>query len=188
MAAELRIPDHLRDAVDAAIAGFHEGIPNQLAEKVIKDWVLSDDAYSDLAEGDDPIAMLCDLTHTDADIRSQLGLEDNDEITDWHRIEYAREIFETVRNDSSATYIDARLLKDGEERGVYLVLSSFSAGQAGLQWGWLGLYGSLDTLIENLIEEGFIIDNFLQNGKKFDDYSNEELIYVMLKAFKKTIF
>lgn len=62
MIAELSIPDNLRSARDAAIAGILAGTPDLEAEKALKQWVISDSAYEMIADGGDTgIGMLCDL-------------------------------------------------------------------------------------------------------------------------------
>lgn len=182
MATELNIPEHLWGERDAAISSFLAGKPDVDAEKSLEDWLLSYAAYDELADGDDPIAMLCDLTHTDLDIRDQLGLEQTDTITDAVRVQYALEMIQSVREDSSATYIDARLLTDSKGRSLYIGLSSFAAGQGGMQWEYLGLYESPECLIESFLDKGVAVDSLLQDGKTLSDYSEEELLRLMQKA------
>lgn len=184
MATELKVPDHLRQTKESAISGFLSGTRDTEAEEALKRWVLSDDAYAELADGDDPIAMLCDLTHTDTDIQSHLGLRLTHQINDADRVQYAVEMMTAVRDDSSATYLDARLLTNNEGRSLYLGLSSFAAGQGGMEWGWLGLHESIDALFESLEDEGYAVDSLLPSGKTFDDYSDKDLAQLMRKSVR----
>jgi hypothetical protein len=182
MATELHVPVDLRQAKESAISGFLSGARDTEAEAALKRWVLSDDAYAELADGDDPIAMLCDLTHTDTDIQSQLGLRPTHQINDADRVQYAIEMMTAIRDDSSATYVDARLLTDSKGRSVYVGLSSFAAGQGGMQWGWLGLHKSIDALFESLENDGYAVDSLLPTGGTFDDYSDKDLANLMRKS------
>ena len=68
MITELSIPDNLRSARDAAIAGILVGTPDLEAEKALKQWVISDSAYEMITGcGDTGIGMLCDLCYSDLD-------------------------------------------------------------------------------------------------------------------------
>ena len=180
MPTELKVPNDLWQARDAAIAGFLAGSPNTEAEMALEDWLLSDEAYSERLEGDDAFGVLCYLRYDDCEIRARLDLVDTHPVGEAERIKFARdEICYTKENGTDATHIDARLLSNALGGQVILGLSSDMLGQGGMDFKWIGLFVSKDALTKTMLEKGYAVISFLPDGKGFDDYSDQELLSIM---------
>ena len=176
MPSKLEIPEELWEARDLAIEGFLSGKRDVAAEKKLESWFLSADAYEHLVEGDAPIGMICDLRCTDDDVISQLGLDNDREVSDQDRVEFARQAMDYARGDCCSTYIEARPLTSSLGEKAYLGISSVAGGQGGMYFSWLGLYKSPQSLVKIYKEQGFAIDNMMIGERGFDDYTDDEII------------
>lgn len=176
MPSELSIPEDLWQARDSAIEGFLSGKRDVAAEKQLEGWLLSADAYEQLVEGDDPIGMICDLRCSDDDVISQLGLDDDSEVSDRDRVEFARQAMDYARGNCCSTYIEARPITSSSGKKAYLGISSVAGGQGGMYFSWLGLYKGPQSLVEIYKEQGCAIDNMMIGERGFDDYTDDEII------------
>lgn len=185
MTTELSIPKELHHTRDALISGFFEGHVDPEAEGKLVNWLLGDEGYNERMEGDDAFGILCDLTHTYGEIRAWLELSETDAIGDTQLVQFARERMWYVReNGTEAVHVDARLLTDSKGRYVIAGLSSVMMGQGGMDFKWLGLFESVEAIIDRMLTKRCVIESFLAGGKKFDDYSDEELLAIMKRGAK----
>lgn len=182
MITELSIPDNLRSARDAAIAGLLAGSPDLEAEKALKQWVLGDSAYELITDGGDTgIGMLCDLHYSDLDIRDQLGLEPDDAIDTAEQAQFARLMMEYARADSCGPYIEAHHIADSAGRRAVIGLLAHAAGQGGMEFSWQGLFADQAAFLQSIRDSGCAVDSWLSGDKTFDTYSDEELAALMRK-------
>jgi hypothetical protein len=183
MTTELSIPKELHHTRDALVSGFFEGRIDPEAESSLANWLLSEEGYTERMEGDDAFGMMCDLSHSDGEIRAWLELTETDPIRDPQRVQFARERMWYVReNGTDAVHIDARLLADSKGRHVIAGLSSVMMGQGGMDFEWLGLFESVEAMIDRMLAQRCVIESFLAGGKKFDDYSDQELLVIMKRG------
>jgi hypothetical protein len=178
--AEIIFPASLWAARDSAIAAFCSGTTDIPAEKKLEGWLLSDKAYMELSDGDNAFGMLCDLRYEDCEIREWLQLEAGETVGDLERIRFARERMRYIREyGTDAVHVDARVMKDNQGRQVIVGLSSAIMGQGEIDFKWLGLFESKDSMIKSIIKKGYAIESFLPGRKKFDHYTDTELLIIM---------
>lgn len=187
MIAELSIPDNLRSARDAAIAGILAGTPDLEAEKALKQWVISDRAYEMITDGGDTgIGMLCDLRYSDLDIRDQLGIDAEDVIGPQELAQFARLMMEYARADSCGPYLEAHTISDGLGRLAVIGLTALAAGQGGMEFTWQGVFPDQAAFIDSIRDSGCAVDSWLPGDKTFDTYSDDDLVALMGRA--RTVF
>lgn len=182
MSDKLILPQDLWEARDSAIAGLHSGTPHLDAEKTLETWVLSEGAYPLITEGGDTgIGTMCDLHYSEPDIRDQLDLTSDDEITTDDLAQFARLMMEDARADSCGPYLEAHAIEDSSGRAAVIGLLALAAGQGGMEFTWRGLFADQVAFINSIRDSGCAVDSWLPGDKTFDTYTDEELVALMRK-------
>lgn len=177
MSIELELPPTLWAARDAAIDGFYAGVPDLAAENAIKLWLEGLDGNLALRDfGDAGIGMILPLSYeTDLDVCDYLGIESECKVTDTDRAAYIREKMEQASGDTIEPYLDCYPIADNRGRPAYIGVKSEFYGRGVIVFTWLGLFSTPTAIIQAELDAGVLVDSWIPNFKKFDDFTDNEL-------------
>ena len=145
------LPPELVAVRDAAVASaYGEGSLPKDADELFN-WLFWQANAMDL---DDPCFSLPDLYLTDDDVRAELDLADEEQVSDEQRMEYARGRIENIWNNDDINFAHAYRIERPDGKSTYLCGTSWAAGQGGPETNCDGTYPSKEAYLCSLEERG----------------------------------
>lgn len=145
------LPPELVALRDAAVASaYGEGSLPKDADELFN-WLFWQANAMDL---DDPFFSLPDLYLTDDDVRAELDLADEEQVSDEQRMEYARGRIENIWNNDDIYFAHAYRIERSDGKSTYLCGTSWAAGQGGPETNCDGTFPSKEAYLRSLEERG----------------------------------
>ena len=145
------LPDELSSVRDAVVANAHgEGSLPKDADELFN-WLFW---QANAMELDNQLFSLSDLQLTDDEVRAELDLADEEQVSDEQRMKYARNRIENIWNNDDIYFVHAYRIERSDGKSTYLCGTSWVAGQGGPETNCGGTFPSREAYLRSLEERG----------------------------------
>lgn len=157
-----QLPSHLHEARDAVISAYLSGAEIPASVRLIQEWLEGDGWDALLETWGDEIAIDLGTVSSrffyDASLRDELETEDNVEISNEQRLEYARKVIRSISvelEDTFAPSVHTYAISDGDGWGVVLCGTGRMYGH-GIEMDWLGVWSDRSKFLADLPTLGLL--------------------------------
>ena len=157
------LPTKLHEIRDAVIAAHHGGLEIPATVRFIQEW-LEGDGWEAMQEAwDDEIVIdlgaVSRFYLDDCSLREKQELEENATISNTQRLQYSRELIDSLATDLSETLTPAvhtYALQDDDDRGVVICAKGTWRGEDGVDLDWLGIWDDKESFLFDLHSIGLL--------------------------------
>jgi len=142
MTNKTALPEEFSGVVDAAVAHVLDGCPLECSLEPLQSWIESNDLDGlclnmEVCVHGDYLKQF----FIDCDARDWMCLDDEEPLTDEHRLAFAKYFVSGMLEEGPSLAIHAYWLLDSAGRSAVLgVMSDGPGGQHGFAWQWLGVF------------------------------------------------
>lgn len=115
------------------------------------------------------------LKAEDTEVSDQLELEPETAVSNGDRAAYARLQVESDLSDFYGPYLEGFPISDRLGNKAILAAKSECCGQGGWELEWFGLFLTREAAIKAALEQGFLVDCWVPEGRRVEDYTDHEL-------------
>ena len=176
MSNELILPQSLWSARDAAISSLCNGMSDLSAEEEIEAWVDEHGEVAFFEFGGAAIGTMHVLEAEESEVRDRLEIYPETAITDQDRATYVRLEVQDARAEFYGPYLEGYPISDWLGNKAVLAAKSYCCGQGHWEFEWFGLFLTRKDAIKAAADQGLFLDSWVPEGRRLEDYSNQELI------------
>jgi hypothetical protein len=176
MSNELPLPQSLWSARDAAIGSLCNGMSDPSAEEEIEAWMNEHGEAAFYEFGDAALGTMHYLEAEESEVRDRLEIDPETAITDEDRAAYIRQKVEDTRAEFYGPFLEGYPISDRLGNIAVLAAKSYCCGQGGWEFEWFGLFSTHEAVIKAAIDQGVFIDSWVHQGRRVEEYTDQELI------------
>jgi hypothetical protein len=142
----------------------------------LTDWLNESGGAAFLEFGGAALGTLHYLQAEAAEVRDRLDIDVEQAVTDKDRAAYVRLEIEYARSEFYGPYLEGYPISDWLGNKAVLAAKSYCCGQGDWEFEWFGLFLTRNEAIKAAADQGFFLDSWVPEGRRLEDYNNQELI------------
>ena len=176
MSNELRLPQSLWSARDATIGSLCNDMSDPSAEVEIEAWFDEHGVAAFYEYGGASLGTMHLLEAEDTEVADRLEIDPETAITDRDRAAYIRMKIDNARAEFYGPYLEGYPISDDLGNTAVLAAKSYCCGQGGWEFEWFGIFLTREAAIKAAVDQGFFIDSWVPEGRRAEEYTDQELI------------